>query len=92
MKYCCDGRVGRIILQNHTSHEDGGEDGDKAASVDEAGDEDYNPRITQNSAYYCWKSFIAAWQRRSGETFSLDLQTTIKAVSTSTRRVVARHL
>jgi hypothetical protein len=37
--------------------------------------------ITQNSMYTCWKSFMSAWHRHTGDIFSKSVQNTIETVS-----------
>ena len=38
-------------------------------------------RITQDSMYTCWKSFMPAWHRRTGNIFFKSIQNTIETVS-----------
>lgn len=45
-------------------------------------DGDKEQRITQNSAYTCWKSFMSAWHCRTGNVFSKSIQNTIETVRT----------
>ena len=57
-------------------------------------DSEKEQRITQNSAYTCWKSFMTAWHRRTGEVFSKSIQNTIETVRTwsnAPRRFNADH-
>ena len=55
-------------------------DGRKGRLPAEPSDSEEDPRITQNSAYSCWKGFMSAWRRRSGEGFSKSIQDTIETV------------
>ncbi|KAK5310081.1 hypothetical protein LTR93_012117 [Exophiala xenobiotica] len=65
LKWYCDGRKGRIP-------DDGEDDGDDAAETE--------PRMTQDSVYTCWKSFMSAWQRRETASFPKHIQTTIETL------------
>ncbi|KAK5262782.1 hypothetical protein LTR96_011733 [Exophiala xenobiotica] len=73
LKWYCDGRKGRIPAAD----DDGEDDGE--------GEEDANRelRMTQDSVYTCWKSFLSGWQRRETTSFPKHIQTTIKTVSSS---------
>ncbi|KAK7894594.1 hypothetical protein LTR67_006355 [Exophiala xenobiotica] len=65
LKWYCDGRKGRIP-------DDGEDDGDEATGTE--------PRMTQDSVYTCWKSFMSAWQRRETTSFPKHVQTTIETL------------
>ncbi|ETN36785.1 uncharacterized protein HMPREF1541_09063 [Cyphellophora europaea CBS 101466] len=55
-------------------------DGRKGRLTVQTSDSDEDQRITQDSAYSCWKSFMSAWHRRSGDTFSKSIQNTIETL------------
>ena len=56
-------------------------DGRKGRLPPDSSDTGDDQRITQDSMYTCWKSFMSAWHRRTGDVFSKSIQNTIETVS-----------
>ncbi|KAK5358461.1 hypothetical protein LTS03_011278 [Exophiala xenobiotica] len=71
LKWYCDGRKGRIPADDDDEDEDDNEGDDDA---------DREPRMTQDSVYTCWKSFMSGWQRRETTTFPKHIQTTVETL------------
>ncbi|KAK5222274.1 hypothetical protein LTR72_006531 [Exophiala xenobiotica] len=72
LKWYCDGRKGRIPADDDDEDEDDNEGDDDA---------DREPRMTQDSVYTCWKSFMSGWQRRETTTFPKHIQTTVETTT-----------